>query len=202
MAASLALAGAAPAPPDPRVALMDAAARLYVERGVEAVGLDEIAAAAGMAAAESRRHYPSADVLRLALRERYVAQFCARVEQAMAACRDDWNARLRAWVHLAVDDHLDRTALHDAVFHDIRALDRQACQDNPVVDQLTAMLEGGAAARVWAVPDPRLTAVMFFTMMHGAVDRAIACGEPYDRRRLTQTLIGYFERAVQWWARF
>ncbi|MGN7917644.1 MULTISPECIES: TetR/AcrR family transcriptional regulator [Lysobacter] len=186
-----------------REALLDVAARLFVERGTERVALADIAAGAGLELRVLRDHFASREHVLLALQQRFVEGFRVRLHEAMDRCRpNDWPARLRAWVQSAVEGYLDQVALHDVVFHDLRTHDRHAMQENPVVDQLVELLEGGIAARVWAAPDPRLTAVIFFTAMHSAVDRVIACGEPQDRQRLVQTLIGYFERSVQWWARF
>jgi AcrR family transcriptional regulator len=191
-----------------RVAALDAAERLFVERGVERVALADIAAAAGLDLRALRACYASREHLLLALQERFVNDFCQRLAQAMNSCREgDWSGRLRAWVQTGVDGYLDNVALHDVVFHDLRTHDRHAWQENPVVDQLVELLEGGIAARVWAAPDPRMTALIFFTAMHSAVDRVITCGESQDdpaqvRHRLVQTLIGYFERSVQWWSRF
>lgn len=186
-----------------REALLDVAARLFVERGTERVALADIAAGAGLELRVLRDHFASREHVLLALQQRFIEGFRVRLREAMDRCRpNDWPARLRAWVQSAVEGYLDQVALHDVVFHDLRTHDRHAMQENPVVDQLVELLEGGIAARVWAAPDPRLTAVIFFTAMHSAVDRVIACGEPQDRQRLVQTLIGYFERSVQWWARF
>ncbi|MGO1069997.1 TetR/AcrR family transcriptional regulator [Lysobacter sp. CA199] len=207
---AFARAGTVPASGDEalRAAALDVAERLLVERGSQRVGLADIAVAGGLPLRALRRCYASREQLLSAVQERFVRRFCVHSAQAMDRCREgDWSGRLRAWVRAAVDGYLDHVALHDAVFHDLRTHDRLAWQDNPVVDQLVALLEGGIAARVWVAPDPRMTAVIFFTAMHSAVDRVIACGDPQDdpvqvRHRLVQTLIGYFERTVQWWTRF
>lgn len=191
-----------------RVAVLDAAARLYVERGVDRVGMAEIAAAAGIEPRALRGCYGSREHLLLAVQERFVQAFCARAHAAMERCAGhDWSGRLRAWVREAVHGYLDDVALHDAIFHAVRTHDRQVWQDNPVVEQLVELLEAGIRARVWAAPDPHMTAVIFCSAMHSAVDRVIACGPSQDdpeltRHRLVQTLIGYFERSVQWWTRF
>lgn len=215
--ASPAIAGAAEAraaasafaalAPDPA---LDAAARLVAACGGAALRLERIAAAAGIDEDALRARFGCDQRLREALEQRFADGFVARVRQAMDRCRDgDWGGRLRAWVQAAVSAYLEQVALHDALFHDAhsRGYDRQAWQDNPVIDQLVDLLEGGIAARVWAAPDPRMTAVIFFSAMHGAVDRAIACGDAQaradeTRHRLVQTLVGHFERNVQWWSRF
>lgn len=194
-------------PPDPA---LDAAARLVAVYGTAALRLERIAAATGLGEDGLRARFETDARLRAALEQRFADGFVARVRRAMDACRDgDWSGRLRAWVQTAVTAYLEQVALHDALFHDAHAngYDRQAWQDNPVIDQLVELLEGGIAARVWAAPDSRMTAVIFFSAMHGAVDRAIACGDAQTRpdetrHRLIQTLVGLFERNVQWWSRF
>lgn len=194
-------------PPDPA---LDAAARLVAVYGTAALRLERLAAAAGLDEGGLRARFGDDAELRAALVRRFTEGFVARLRIAMDACRDgDWSGRLRAWVATAVLAYLEQVALHDALFHDAHAngYDRQAWQDNPVIDQLVELLEGGIAARVWAAPDPRMTAVIFFSAMHGAADRAIACGDAQarpdeTRHRLIQTLVGLFERNVQWWSRF
>lgn len=184
-------------------AVLDHAERLLLACGPARLGLAEVALAAGLEPAALRDRYASREQLLLALQQRFVAGFLDELARAMDRCRPgDWGGRLRAWVQGAVDGYLDRVALHDALFHGLGHHDRHAMQDNPAIDQLVELLEGGIAARVWAAPDPRLTAVIFFNAMHSAVDRAIASGQVQDRRRLAQILCGYFERSVQWWARF
>ncbi|QQP95236.1 hypothetical protein [Lysobacter enzymogenes] len=196
-------------PPDPA---LDAAARLVAVYGSGALRLRRIAAAAALEEAGLRARFGNDRGLRTALEQRFAEGFVARVRLALDRCRDgDWSGRLRAWVATAVTAYLEQVALHDALFHDASAnangYDRQAWQDHPVMDQLVELLEGGIAARVWAAPDPRMTAVIFFSAMHGAVDRAIACGDAQarpdeTRHRLVQTLVGHFERNVQWWSTF
>lgn len=193
--------------PDPA---LDAAARLVAAYGTAALRLERIAAAVDIDEAVLRARFGDDRRLRSALEQRFAEGFVARVRLAMERCRDgDWSGRLRAWVGEAVGAYLEQVALHDALFHDAHGngYDRQAWQDNPVIDQLVELLEGGIAARVWAAPDPRMTAVIFFSAMHGAVDRAIACGDAQarpdeTRHRLIQTLVGLCERNVQWWTRF
>lgn len=179
--------------------LLDVAARLFVTRGVDAVDVGDIAAEAGFSGQVVAGHFGDKAALLGALRERFVASFCTQLREAMDRCRpEDWTGRLRAWVATGFNGYLDQVALHDVVFHGLPH-DRQAHQDNCAIDQLTELLEGGVAARVWVANDPRMTATIFFNALHAAVDRLVVTGEPYDRARPLRTLIGYFERSVQWW---
>ncbi|WP_407352933.1 TetR/AcrR family transcriptional regulator [Luteimonas sp. R10] len=180
--------------------LLDAAGRLFIDKGVDAVGLDEIAAEAGATRVELARHFDGKQALLAALRERFVETFCTHLRQAMARCRaDDWSGRLRAWVAAGFDGYLDNVALHDVVFHGVDTHDRELQRRNPVVDQLTELLQGGVDARAWVTSDPRMTAIVFFNALHAAVDHLVAVGAPYERMRAMRILTGYFERSVQWW---
>ena len=187
------------APSFDRDGLLDVAERMFVARGVDAVDVGDIAAEAGLSGRLLAGHFGDKSALLGALRERFVASFCAQLSEAMDRCRpDDWSGRLRAWVAAGFNGYLDRVAVHDVVFHGLPH-DRQAHQDNCAIDQLTELLEGGVAARAWVASDPRMTATIFFNALHAAVDRLVVAGEPYDRSRPLKTLIGYFERSVQWW---
>lgn len=186
-------------PTSDRDELLDAAERMFVARGVDAVDVGDIAAEAGLSGRAMAGHFVDKAALLGALRERFVASFCAQLREAMDRCRpDDWTGRLRAWVATGFNGYLDHVALHDVVFHGLPH-DRLAHQDNCAIDQLTELLQGGVAARAWVASDPRMTATIFFNALHAAVDRLVVAGEPYDRSRPLRMLIGYFERSVQWW---
>lgn len=182
-----------------RDGVLNLAERMFVSRGVDAVDVRDIAAEAGISRRTLAGHFGDKAALLGALRERFVASFCTRLHEAMERCLpDDWTGRLRAWVATGFNGYLDSVAVHDVVFHGLPH-DRQAHQDNCAIDQLTELLQGGVAARVWVANDPRMTATIFFNALHATVDRLVATGEPYDRSQPLRTLIGYFERSVQWW---
>jgi AcrR family transcriptional regulator len=71
-----------------RERLLDAASRLFYERGFQAVGVDEIAAEAGVAKMTLYRHFPSKDDLVVAYLERSDTAMCEWFERALAAGRD------------------------------------------------------------------------------------------------------------------
>jgi AcrR family transcriptional regulator len=176
---------------------MDAAERLFVEKGVAETSIDEVVAAADVAKGTYYLHYDSKESLLAALQQRFIATFCAIQQSAMERRgAEDWDGRLRSWIEAGIGAYLDRVALHDVVFHDFRPHDRRAKHDNAVVDSLAAFLEDGARAGAWSVVDARLTAIMLFHALHGAVDDAIAAQAPADRKRLARALERFFRRAV------
>ncbi len=109
---------------------------------------------------------------------------------------DDWQGRLRAWVETGVDVYLDRSALHDVVFHQFRPDEPRAKHANPIVDELAAFLADGTRARAWSVAAPQLTAVMLFHALHGALHDAVDTAKGISRKGLARQLNAFFRRAV------
>lgn len=180
-----------------REELMDAAERLFLQKGIAATSVDDIVAAADVAKGTFYLHFDSKETLLLALQQRFVMGFCDRLQTAMdRRDRGDWAGRLRAWITAGVNGYLDQVALHDVVFHEFRPDDRRGKHDNPAVDQLATLLDQGAQAGAWQVEDPRLTAVMLFNALHGAVDDAVAAKAKVNRAALVRTLDTFFRRAV------
>jgi AcrR family transcriptional regulator len=180
-----------------REELMDAAERLFLQNGVAATSVDEIVAAAEVAKGTFYLQFPSKDHLLAALQQRFVTSFADMIQTAMdRRPSDDWRGRLRAWVNALTNGYLDRVALHEVVFHEIQVSDRRLKHENLVVDRLAVFLEQGARAGAWSVADSRLTAVMLFNALHGAVDDALAAGTAVDRRRLARTLDAFCQRVA------
>jgi len=176
---------------------MDAAERLFLDKGIAATSVDEIVAAAGVAKGTFYVHFESKEQLLIALQQRFVTGFHGAIQAAMdRRPPDDWSGRLRAWVEAGVGGYLDRVALHDIVFHEFRPESRRVKHDNPVVDQLAGLLVEGTGAGAWSVADPHLTAVLLFHALHGAVDDAVATRAKVDRARLARVLKAFFARAV------
>lgn len=189
------------APATRAAALMDAAERLFVAKGIAATSIDEIAAGAEVAKGTFYLYFPSKEALLGALQQRFVDGFCARLQQAMDRhAPDDHHGRLRAWVATGLETYLDNVALHDVVFHDYRPEDRRMRNDNVVITQLVGLLRNGDAAGVWEVEDPTLTAVILFSALHGVADDAVAMGagdDPAgDRHRRIRALTRFFEQAL------
>lgn len=180
-----------------REELMDAAERLFLEKGVGNTSVDEIVAAADVAKGTFYVHFASKEHLMAALQQRFVTSFADLIQVAMdRRPADDWRGRLRAWATAGVNGYLDRVALHDVVFHEIHIPDRRLKHENVVVARLATFLERGTQAEAWSVVEPHLTAVMLFNALHGAVDDALGAGSPVNRKRLARTLAEFCERAV------
>lgn len=187
------------APQTRRTALMDAAERLFLDKGVAATSVDDITAAAQVAKGTFYVYFASRDAMLSVLQERFILAFCERIRQAMDRHRaGNWEARLRTWFETALDGLLGQVMLHDMLFHDVRPGDREVMKDNPVIVQLAGLLRQGAEAGAWHVSDPHSLAIMMFHAMHGLADEAVVRGTA-DRRGpmvslLTETFAGAMRR--------
>jgi AcrR family transcriptional regulator len=187
------------APETRAAALMDAAERLFISKGIATTSIDDIAAGAQVAKGTFYLYFPSKEALLGALQQRFVDTFCGRLQAAMDRQRpDNHHARLKAWVEAGLQTYLDNVALHDVVFHEYRPEDRRMRNDNAVITQLVGLLKQGDAAGIWDVEDATFTAVVLFNALHGVADDAVAMGQTGDaeRKRRARALTKFFEQAL------
>lgn len=169
------------APPGPRkreeraAAILDAAAALFVAKGVAATSIDDIVEQAGVAKGTFYHYFQDRAAMLEALRQRYAQRFADLAARATGACpQDDWTARLGAWIAAVADAYVSSYALHDAIFHDPALCHRCPMGELRVVRDLAALIAEGSAAGVWAADDALATAVCMFYGLHGSVDEALA----------------------------
>ncbi|MDQ0082041.1 AcrR family transcriptional regulator [Variovorax boronicumulans] len=187
------------APETRAAALMDAAERLFIAKGIATTSIDDIAAGAQVAKGTFYLYFPSKEAMLGALQQRFVDTFCARLQEAMDRHRpDNYHERLKAWVETGLETYLDNVALHDVVFHEYRPEDRRMRNDNAVITQLVGLLKQGDAAGFWDVEDATLTAVILFNALHGVADDAVAVGQTgeAERKRRARTLTRFLEQAL------
>ena len=116
-------------------------------------------------------YFPSKHEMLQALAERYVREFVAQLEGAIAACEaDDWIGKLRAWVHANVATYL-RT--YCATSCSRTSITREGHTGNDVVRQLHGILQAGAEAGAWRVDNPRMMSLLIYAGVHCATDDAI-----------------------------
>ncbi|UXI02373.1 TetR/AcrR family transcriptional regulator [Photobacterium sp. TY1-4] len=187
------------APHTRRAALMDAAEHLFLTQGVRATRIEDIAAAAQVAKGTFYIYFKSRDALLRALQQRFMVSFCEQIDTALAHCPpDDWESQLRTWFATALDGLLGQILRHDMLFEDVRpSEDRQLMADNPVIEQLCALLQSGVQANAWQTPDPRMTALMIFHAMHGLANEALAQGNAGHRAPLVDMLTDTFGKALR-----
>ena len=178
------LAGAPPGPRQRdlrRRALLDAAAALFVDKGVIATSVEDIATRAGVAKSTFYHYFPDRAAMLEVLRRRYSERFAELVEAAMNDCAaDDWDGRLAAWARTTVDEYLATYALHDAIFHDPDVSQRCVISEEGSVVSLAALLRAGSEGGAWSVEEPLTCAAFMFHGLHGLLDEAIARGSGAD----------------------
>ena len=178
------VAGARPGPRQPELRsneILDAAASLFVEKGVAATSIDDIVERAGVAKGTFYHYFSDRTAMLDALRERYAERFADEAIRADEACeRHDWNGRLNAWISAVSEAYISSYALHDAIFHDPVILKRCPMSQLVVVQNLAILIEQGQDVGIWEADCPLSTAVCMFHALHGTFDEAIAMESDTD----------------------
>ncbi|WP_456599421.1 SACE_7040 family transcriptional regulator [Blastococcus sp. SYSU DS0616] len=102
--------------PSRREQILQAAARLFAERGSRAVGVDDVGAAVGVTGPAIYRHFASKDAMLAEMLLRISARLADGGRDRVAAAGSDPAAQLRALIDFQVDFALDNPAL--IVVHD------------------------------------------------------------------------------------
>ena len=157
-----------------RATLIEAAGKLFVEKGYEATTMDEIAAAADFAKGTLYHYFANKAELLQVLREDFEKEIMRRVRSHVESCpADDWRGRLKAWTDAAVNAYFEMIELHDVVIYGLGMPFRHAMADTQITRYLTTLIRDGAAAGAWRVDDQRWTAVVMFYAFRGGCDEAI-----------------------------
>lgn len=157
--------------------LMGAAEKLFLEQGVEATTISEIVEEAQVAKGTFYHYFASKNEMLTALGQRYTQQFLAKLESAVSQrAPDDWIGRFQAWIEANVATYLKTYLIHDIVYTNHHHHERSNNEKNAVLEQLMGILEGGRAAGVWPLAQPRITALLIYCGVHGAADDAIVSG--------------------------
>ena len=158
-------------PPDVRRAsILDAAERLVVERGIDAITMADVAAASDVAKGTVYLYFDSRDELIRALRERFADELLAGVRGALATGgRGDRGRRLDRFVNDLVTAYGSASAHRrfHALFEDPRA------SEAAIMDAGRAALRGfiadGVSAGEFSVPDVDAATDFLLHGLHGAL---------------------------------
>ncbi|MGD9209398.1 MAG: TetR/AcrR family transcriptional regulator [Desulfobacteraceae bacterium] len=157
-----------------RATLIEAAGKLFVEKGYEATTMDEIAAAANFAKGTLYHYFANKAELLQVLREGFEKKIMRRVRSRVESCpADDWRGRLKAWIDAAVVAYFELIELHDVVIYGLGMPFRHAMADAEINRYLTKLISDGAKAGAWQVDDERWTSVVMFYGFRGGCDEAI-----------------------------
>ncbi|MBL3575485.1 TetR/AcrR family transcriptional regulator [Rhodovulum sulfidophilum] len=155
--------------------LMSAAERLFLSQGVEATTVNEIVEAASVAKGTFYHYFSSKNEILEALAKRYTERFLRSVQEAIDDCSpDDWEQRLRIWIHANIETYVKTYRTHDIVYTAHHHHNRANQAKSVILDQLMEIIEGGRLAGVWAPDQPKIVALLIYSGVHGAADDIIA----------------------------
>lgn len=161
-----------------RQELMDAAAGLFIEQGIEATTIDAITSRADVAKGTFYHYFSTKNGILEALRAAFSQDFIDRVGAAVEAVpAEDHAGRLRQWLAAGVSIYMAEYRLHDVVFHQHGRRTQYRTEKNAVVGQLAGLLAAGAVDGAWSARNPEFAAVVLYQGFHGAVDDAIERGQ-------------------------
>ena len=179
-----------------RGALLDAARRLFGEKGFAATGREEIAAEAGVTRGALYHHFSSKTELAAAVVEQIEGELVERVVAAASAgtgVQDQLQRGCRAYMDACADPTMARILADAPAVLGIaacRALDAVACA--PLLAEVFAR----AAEEGVAVPgDPEVAAALLLGFLNEAA--ALVAAAPEDRAlrlRVTDTVDAFMER--------
>lgn len=173
--------------------LLDAAAALFMEKGVVATTIDEIAARAGIAKGTFYHYYESKQALLQALQEDYSASYNGFVLDAVNQCRqDDPNARLRRWVKASFSELLRTMPLCDALFYEPEMYLHWSVSREPFMRYLVTLFQQGNQQKIWQIKHPELTAIILFHGIVGVVDDAVIHGD--NPKRLEPQILDFVQQ--------
>jgi len=157
-----------------RAALIEAAEKVFVEKGFEATTMNEVAQEAGFAKGTLYHYFKNKAELLQVLREKFEEGVMASIRSRVDACQtDDWHGRIKAWIDGAAKAYFEMNALHDVVIYGNNRPFRYAMADAEITKYLAGLLRDGAQNGAWEVEDEHWTAVIMFYSFRGGCDEAI-----------------------------
>lgn len=169
-------------PEERRRQLLEAAQRLFLEKGVESTSVEDITSAAMVSKGSFYLHFASRTDVIEALRTDFVENLFASVKADVDRERKgDWKSRLMAWVTACALGYLTTARLHHLLFTTAPVPSRDGLTRNILIDDLTDLLNAGCRSHAWELKDPAFTSVFLFNALHAVVDQG-KCMESTDER--------------------
>jgi AcrR family transcriptional regulator len=174
--------------------LLDAAVEVFLDKGVEAATVADVARAAGMAKGSVYRSFSSKEEMLAALKDRFLALLSARAEAIfLRVGRDDLWGLTDEMVGAVVDFNLEHRELV-RLFADAPL--RPSDGERRIEKMLITGIQVGQAAGLFDVEDPALTALMLMEGIQGATRRQLAGEGEVDRDRLVAAAQRLARRAL------
>ena len=165
-----------------REQLLDAAASVFLERGLAQATMADVTEAAGVAKGTIYLYFDSKSALLTALRARYTSQWLEQSGRLDAPPGRGGHARqLRSFLAEMYDFHAANQRLHHLLFHAA-----EVSEDEPLEQARAALarfMARGAQAGEFTVDDPEETASFLLDGLHGLLLRSLHTGR--SRRDFT-----------------
>jgi AcrR family transcriptional regulator len=165
-----------------REQLLDAAAAVFLDRGLAEATMADMAEAAGVAKGTVYLYFDSKSALLTALRARYTGQWLEQSGRLDAPPgRGGYARQLRSLLGEMYDFHAANQRLHHLLFHAA-----EVSEDEPLEQARAALVRfvtRGAQAGEFAVDDPQETASFLLDGLHGLLIRCLQTNR--SRRHFT-----------------
>jgi AcrR family transcriptional regulator len=155
-----------------REQLLDAAAAVFLDRGLAQATVADVAEAAGVAKGTVYLYFDSKSALLTALRARYTSRWLEQSSRLDGpAGRGGHPRQLRSFLAEMYDFHAANQRLHHLLFHAA-----EVSEDEPLEQARAALVRfvtRGAQAGEFAVDDPEETATFLLDGLHGLLLRSL-----------------------------
>ena len=165
-----------------REQLLDAAAAVFLERGLAGATMADVSEAAGVAKGTIYLYFDSKSAVLTALRARYTSQWLAQTGRLDAPPgRGGYARQLRSFLATMYDFHAANQRLHHLLFHAAEVSEDEPLEQARAV--LVRFVTRGAEAGAFAVDDPEETASFLLDGLHGLLLRSLQASR--GRREFT-----------------
>lgn len=157
--------------------LLDVAAQLILDKGIEAVTMEGVATAAGVSKGLGYAYFANSGTLLRALLNREVRKLNERVSSAFAT-EDDFEARLRAVIH-AWFDHIEEQGVLMGRLLQATRNDGPHVEARNAYNRFNEQWWADLAERELGVPNGRgrIATAIILTGLEGVVQRWTQCGD-------------------------
>ena len=168
--------------------LLNAAVRVFAEKGIAGATIADVAEAAGVAKGTFYLYFTSKEHLLAALRERFVAEVLAHARSYLDRVgRDDWwelaDALIEGWIDFDLE-HREVLYVFTREGLTKQTQDIFAECERKLTEMMALGIQAGMESGAFKVSDPVLTASFLHHALEGAVLEAILKGQELDRNRL------------------